>query len=74
MHLQLVTCSGHTGLFQLVMELAVGILNPSVAVKQRMRFRIRLYCMIECFEDQRIVIPVSLHIGNDSTVIEVHHN
>ena len=36
-----------------------------------MCIRICLYSLIECLEDQRIVIPVSHHIGNDSTVIEV---
>ena len=61
----------HAGLLQLVMEGSVGVLKASVAMKQRMSVRIGFYGSIKGFENQRIVIPITYHIGNNATVIEI---
>ena len=61
----------HTSFLQLVMEGSVGILKASVAVEQGMSDGIGFYGPVKGLENQRIVISVTYHIGNNTTVIEI---
>ena len=61
----------HTGFFQLVMEGTVGVLKSSVTMKERVGIRVGLYCTVESFENQWIVIPITYHIGDNTAVIEI---
>ena len=61
----------HAGFFQLVVESSVRILETSVTMKQRVCVGIGLYSPVKCLKDKRIVIPVSDHIGDNATVIEI---
>ena len=63
----------HTCLFELVMEGSIGVLKPPVTMEQRMRLRICLHGLVESLENQRIVIPVTHYIGNNTAVIEVEN-
>ena len=69
--------SGHTlrhaGLYKFVVEGTVGILKSSVAVKQGMCVRIGLNCLVEGFENQRIVVALTKHIGHDAPVTEIQN-
>ena len=61
----------HTGFLQLVMEGTVGVLKPSVTMKERMGAGIGFHSPVKGPENQRIVIPVTYDIGDNTTVIEV---
>ena len=69
--------SGHTlrhaSLYKFVVEGTVGILKSSVAVKQGMCVRIGLNCLVEGFENQRIVVALTKHIGHDAPVTEIQN-
>ena len=61
----------HSRLHELVVESAVGVLEPSVAVEQRMRVRIGFHSLVEGFENQRIIVAFAEHIGHDAPVTKV---
>ena len=61
----------HSRLHELVAESAVGVLEPSVAVEQRMRVRIGFHSLIKGLENQRIVIAFAELIGHDAPVAKV---
>lgn len=61
----------HACLYELVVESAVGVLEPSVAVEQGMRVRIGFHSLIKGLENQRIVIAFAEHIGHDAPVAKV---
>ena len=63
----------HTRFFQLVMERAVCVLEPPVAMEQRVRVEIFLYRSIKGLENQRIVVAVADHIGDDAAVVEIQN-
>ena len=63
----------HSGLYKFVVEGTVGILKSSVAVKQGMCVRIGLNCLVEGFENQRIVVALTKHIGHDAPVTEIQN-
>ena len=61
----------HSGLHELVVESTVGILEPSVAVEQRMRVRIGLRSLVKSLENQQIIVAFTQHIGHDAPVAKV---
>ena len=63
----------HSGLYKFVVEGTVGILKSSVAVKQGMCVRIGLNYLVEGFENQRIVVALTKHIGHDAPVTEIQN-
>ena len=63
----------HSGLYKFVVEGTVGILKSSVAVKQGMCVRIGLNRLVEGFENQRIVVALTKHIGHDAPVTEIQN-
>ena len=46
----------HARLHKLAAKCAVGVLEPSVAVEQRMRIRIGLHSLVEGFESQWVIV------------------
>ena len=69
--------SGHTlrhaSLYKFVAEGTVGILKSSVAVKQGMCVRIGLNRLAQGFENQRIIVALTEHIGHDAPVTEIQN-
>ena len=63
----------HSGLCKFVVEGTVGILKTSVAMKQGMCVRIGLNRLVEGFENQRIVVALTKHIGHDAPVTEIQN-
>jgi len=67
--------SGHTlshlRLLQLVVEYSVGVLETSVAMKQRMGIWIGFNSGIQGVEYERIIIAVTNNKGNDSAVVQI---
>ena len=63
----------HPRLHELVVKCAVGVLEPSVAVKQRMRVRIVPNSLVEGLENQRIVIAFTQHVGHNAPVAEIQN-
>ena len=61
----------HTGLFQLVMKRAAGILKAPVAMEQRMSVRVGFNGSVKGLENQRVVIPVSYDVRDNTTIIEI---
>ena len=61
----------HSGLHELVVESTVGVLEPSVAVEQRMRVRIGLHSLVKSLENQQIIVAFTQHIGHDAPVAKV---
>ena len=59
----------HFVLLQHLVEFAVGVLETTVTVEQWVRVRIGPYCFLESVKYQRIVVAVTNHIGDDTTVI-----
>ena len=71
---------GHTGhtlrhprLHKLLVEGPVGILKSSVAMEQGMCIRIGLNRLVKGFENQRIVVALTKHIGHDAPVTEIQN-
>ena len=64
----------HTGLFQLVMKRAAGILKASVTMEKRVRAGIGFYGPIKGLKNQRIVIAVTDRIGDDTTIIKIQNS
>lgn len=63
----------HSGLYKFVVEGTISILKSSVAVKQGMCVRISLNCLVESFENQRIIVALAEHIGHDAPVTEIQN-
>ena len=61
----------HTRLFQFCMKCTVCILKPSITVKQRMCIRIGSHSRIKGVVYQRVVVAVSNHVGDYSSVVQV---
>lgn len=61
----------HACLYELVVESAVGVLEPSVAVEQRMRVRIGLHRFVEGLENQQIVVVLTEHVRHNTPVAKV---
>jgi len=64
---------GHAGFSQHMVECSVRILETSVAVAQWMRVRVCGNCCPECVKHQRIVIGISDHIADNSSVIQIQN-
>ena len=62
---------GHAGFGQHMVEFAVSILEASVTVAQRVSIRVCRDCCPECVKHQRIVIGISDHIADNSSVIQI---
>ena len=63
----------HARLYELVVESAVGVLEPSVAVEQRLCVRIGLHRFVEGFENQRIIVAFAEYIGHNTPVTEIQN-
>ena len=50
---------------------SVGVLKPSVAMKDWMCVRILLYRLTECVIDKFFIVFITYHLGDNSSVIEV---
>ena len=61
----------HACLHELVVEGAVGVLEPSVTVEQRMRIWIGLHSLVKSLENQRIIVTLAEYIGHDAPVTKV---
>lgn len=53
------------------MEGSAGVLEPSVAVKQRMGIGVGYHSLVEGFVDQRVVIMLAEDIGHNAPVVQV---
>lgn len=63
----------HSSLYKFVVEGTVGILKSSVTVKQGMCVRIGLNRLVKGFENQRIVVALTEHIGHDAAVTKIQN-
>lgn len=63
----------HPRLHKLAAKCAVGVLEPSVAMEQRMRIRILSNRFVEGFENQRIVVVLAEHIGHNAPVAQIQN-
>ena len=63
----------HARLHKLVVESAVGVLKPSVAVEQRMRVRIGLHSLVEGFENQWVIVVFTEYVGHNAPVTEIQN-
>ena len=61
----------HSRLHELVVEGTVGVLEPSVAMKQGLCVRIGFHSLVEGFENQRIIVAFAEHIGHDAPVTKI---
>ena len=61
----------HACLFEPVVERPVRILESPVAVKQRMRIRVRFHCLVKSFEYERVVIPFTDDMSDDAPVVQI---
>lgn len=61
----------HIGSNQFALKDFARVLKSSVAVKQRMCIRIRLYRLVKCFKHKQVVVAVSDLVRNDSPVIQI---
>ena len=61
----------HSRLHELVVESAVGVLEPSVAMKQGMRIRIGLNSLIKGLENQRVIVAFTEYIGHNTPVTKI---
>ena len=64
---------GHTCPFQLCVESPVCILEPSVAVEQRMGVRIGCHCLVKGVKNQGVVVGIPDDEGYDAPVIEIQN-
>ena len=78
LHRTVVNTMRHTGhtlrhacLYELVVESAVGVLEPSVAMKQGLCVRIGLHRFVEGFENQRIIVAFAEYIGHNTPVTKI---
>ena len=63
----------HSGLYKSVVKGTVGILKTSVTMEQGMCVRIRLNRLVKGFENQRIIVAFTEHIGHDAPVAEIQN-
>ena len=63
----------HSSLYKFLVECSACVLEASVTVEQRMCVRIGLNCLVEGFENQRIVVALTKHIGHDAPVTEIQN-
>lgn len=61
----------HARLHKLVVEGTVGVLKPSVAMKQGLCVRIGLHRFVEGFENQRIIVAFAEYIGHNTPVTKI---
>ena len=61
----------HARLHKLVAKRAAGVLEPSVAMEQRMRIRILPNRFVEGFENQRIVVVLAELVGHNAPVAQI---
>lgn len=61
----------HTRFLQLGVEGTVGVLEPSVAVEQRMRVWVCLHSLVKGLEHQRVIVAVGYDIGHNAPIAEV---
>ena len=78
LHWAVVNAVGHTGhtlchpgLLELVVKGSAGVLEPSVAVEQRVSVRVSLNGLVKGLVDKRVIITLTDHIGHDAPVTEV---
>ena len=67
--------TGHGLLHSLLRELGLehfaSILESSVAVEQRVSFRVLANCLLKCVKHQLIVIALTHNVGDNRPVIEI---
>ena len=63
----------HSSLHELVVEGAVGVLETSVTMEQRMRIRIDLHGLVKGLENQRIIIAFAEHVRHNTPVTEIQN-
>ncbi len=61
----------HPGLLELVVKDPAGVLEPSIAVKQRMSIRVGFHSFVEGFVNKRVVITLAEHIRHNAPVVQV---
>ena len=61
----------HARLYELVVEGTVGVLEPSVAMKQGLCVRIGLHSLIKSLENQRIIVAFAEYIGHNTPVTKI---
>lgn len=78
LHRAVVNAMRHTGhtlrhacLHELVVESSVGVLEPSVAMKQGLCVRIGLHRFVEGFENQRIIVAFAEYIEHNTPVTKI---
>ena len=59
----------HTSIDQPLVEVSVGILKPTVTVEDRMCIRIVLDCLCKSVEHKFVVVCITNHKGNNTSVI-----
>ena len=63
----------HPRLHKLLVRCPVRVLKTSVAMEQGMCIWIRLNRLVKGFENQRIVVALTKHIGHDAPVTEIQN-
>ena len=63
----------HARLHKPAAKCAVGVLEPSVAMEQRMRIRILPNRLVEGFENQRIVVALAERAGHSAPVAQIQN-
>ena len=61
----------HACLYELVVEGTVGVLEPSVAMKQGLCVRIGLHSLIKSLENQWIIVAFAEYIGHNTPVTKI---
>lgn len=63
----------HSRLHKLLVKCPVCVLETSVAVKQGMCVRTGLHRLVKGFENQRIIVVLTEHMGHDAPVTEIQN-
>ena len=63
----------HPCLHKLLVKYPIRVLKASVAVKQGMCVRIGLNRLVKGFENQRIIVTLTEHIGHDTPITEIQN-
>ena len=63
----------HACLYELVVESAVGVLEPSVAMKQGLCVRIGFHSLIKGLENQRVIVAFTEYIGHNTPLTEIQN-
>ena len=64
---------GHACSFQLCVEDPICILEPSVAVEQRMDVRGFCHSLVKGLKNQCVIVPVTNDEGHDTSVKEIQY-